>query len=64
MMLKFRFITFSRLLEAYLDAFEQKFDDLLNTKAAIAEWMKVMVKPLTEKQEQKVRFNVLLRRVY
>ncbi|GFS90210.1 uncharacterized protein NPIL_637541, partial [Nephila pilipes] len=43
----------NRVLEANLDAFEQKFDDLLNTKSAIADWMKVMTIPLTEDQEKK-----------
>lgn len=54
-----------RVLEAYLDTFEQKFDDLLNTKAAISKWMKIMVKPLTEEQEQKVRpYRLLFTKVF
>lgn len=44
----------NRLLEANLDGFEQKLDDLLNTKTAIANWMKVMSKPLSEEEEKKV----------
>lgn len=44
----------NRVLEANLDAFEQKFDDLLNTKSAIADWMKVITRPLTEEQEKKI----------
>ncbi|XP_035216524.1 uncharacterized protein LOC118189917 isoform X2 [Stegodyphus dumicola] len=44
----------NRALEANLDFFEQKFDDLLNTKQAISEWMKVMTQPLSEEQEKKI----------
>ncbi|GIY35861.1 uncharacterized protein CDAR_404381 [Caerostris darwini] len=44
----------NRVLEANLDAFEQKFDDLTNTKSAIANWMKVITRPMTEEQENKV----------
>ncbi|XP_055931016.1 uncharacterized protein LOC129961555 [Argiope bruennichi] len=43
----------NRFLEANLDSFEQKFDDLLNTKSAIADWMKV-TRPLTPEQEKQV----------
>ncbi|CAL1265302.1 unnamed protein product, partial [Larinioides sclopetarius] len=43
----------NRILEANLDSFEQKFDDLLNTKSAIADWMKV-TRPLTSDQEKQV----------
>ncbi|GFY54311.1 uncharacterized protein TNIN_298901 [Trichonephila inaurata madagascariensis] len=44
----------NRVLEANLDGFEQKFDDLLNTKSAMADWMKAISRPLTEDQEKKI----------
>lgn len=44
----------NRLLETYLSEFEQKFDDLLNTKTAVAKWMQIMTNPMTDEQEKKV----------
>nr|XP_042895316.1 uncharacterized protein LOC107454745 [Parasteatoda tepidariorum] len=44
----------NRALEASLEDFERKFDDLLNTKAAIGNWMKVLNQHLTSDQEKKI----------
>ncbi|KAG8176255.1 hypothetical protein JTE90_021352 [Oedothorax gibbosus] len=44
----------NRVLEANLDDFEQKFDDLTNTKRAVSDWMKTMYRPLSEEHEKKI----------